>query len=406
MLLIKPYLGCNLQCKYCYQRETRKALKPKLEYNLEAILKRMEEYKDLPMSLHGGEPLVLPKKDLEIIFKKMFELQGKSGIQTNGTLIDNDHIAMFKKYKTSVGISFDGPGILSEYRPGSRKTEKIIERLKSEGIAVGIIIVVHKANAGNNYRLKKLKNYLLKLNKMGITGRLNPCVGAPEYELEEKRLIEVYLDLAEFCVKYGLKWSPFIDIVHGLQGKSRVCIFEGCDIYHTPAATTLLGDGSVTNCLRTNEIVTRLKGPRMLIRHPIKYDTRDEILKQIPQEYGGCKDCKYFYACHGGCPSSGINDDWRNRTYLCNLWKSLFEYFENVLKFIEYPFSKTLEAKKEATSQLKHLDHCDSNLPQELHQNGHGDYSRHGDHADAHSDAHGDVPHGDWSNHGDSSQLS
>ena len=57
---------------------------------------------------HGGEPLILPKQELEKILKFAFDKTGQSSIQTNGTLIDDDHILMFKRYKTGVGISIDG----------------------------------------------------------------------------------------------------------------------------------------------------------------------------------------------------------------------------------------------------------------------------------------------------------
>jgi uncharacterized protein len=363
MLLIKPFLGCNLSCKYCYQGNYRRKYNPKADYDLNLVLKRMEEFKDLEMALHGGEPLAMPKKDVEKILAKMSELQGRSAIQTNGTLIDEDYIRMFKKYKTNVGISFDGPGELSEFRdPRAFNLDKTIERLVKEGISTSIIIVISKSNAGDDERLRRLKEYLLKLNELKITGRLNPCTGAPKYELDEKRLIEVYLDLARFCLENNLKWSPFVDIVHGLQGKERVCTFSGCDPFSTPSATVLLGDGSITNCMRLNQ-------EYILLRHPVKMDIRNEILTETPQEYGGCKGCKYWTACYGGCPSSGIGGDWRNRTYLCNLWKTLFQFFENVLRFVEYP----------------------SILPQAV-CNKERDFQK---------GEHGDSPHGDWGDHQD-----
>jgi uncharacterized protein len=302
-----------------------------LNYNLDAVLKRMEEFKDLEMVLHGGEPLVMPKKDVEKILVKMYELTGKSGIQTNGTLIDDEYIEMFKKYKTDVGISFDGPGILSEYRdPRTYHLDRTIERLVKDGINTSVIIVISKANAGTNWRLRKLKNYLLELGRLKVRGRINPCMGAPGYELDEKRLIEVYLDLARFCMERNLVWSPFDDIIHGLQGKPRVCTFSGCDPFSTPAAIVILGDGSITNCMRRNE-------EYILLRHPATYNIRNEILLETPQEFGGCQGCKYWNACYGGCPAGGIDGDWRNRTYLCPLWKALFQYFENILRFVEYP---------------------------------------------------------------------
>ncbi len=386
MLLIKPFLGCNLACKYCYERDLRKKDLPKMTYNLKVILKKMEEFKDLEMSLHGGEALKKKKKDVVKILAKMHQLKGRSGIQTNGTLIDEEYIKIFKKYKTSVGISYDGPGILSEFRPGSADVEKTIEKLINEKLGVSLIMVLSKANAGTDERLKIFKEYLLKISKMGIHGRINPCSGAPNYELDEKRREKAYLDLARFCLENNLKWSPFVDLAHGLQGKPRVCTLMGCDPFHTTSATVLLDDGSVTNCMRTNK-------EEILLQHPVIHETRLQILLETPQEFGGCKDCKYWTACYGGCASITIDNDWRNRTYLCSLWKSLFQYFEAVLNFVEYP-DVLSQSKKETCSfnnspsgfqtGWKHLDHMDQSRA-----------------AGEHANNHGDSPHGDWDNHAD-----
>jgi len=379
MLLIKPYLGCNLACKYCYENNYRQKHRPKMTYDLKAILKRMDEFKDLEISLHGGEILTLPKKDVETLLAKIYELKGQSSIQTNATLINDNFIKMFKKYKTHIGVSWDGPNELSAYRPRSKKVYSIIKRLVQEGIPVSTIIVVSKANAGTNQRLKKLKKYLLELNQMKIEGRLNPCYGyhTSKYELSIKKLKDVYLELAEFCLKNNLKWSPFNDIMNGLQGKDRVCTFMGCDPFHTPSATVILGDGSITNCMRINK-------EYILLRHPAQYKTRDEILENVPQEYGGCRGCKYWTACHGGCPSGAINNDWRNRTYICSAWKALFQFYENVLNHCDIPVVLGKSQQQPVEQSTYHGD------------SGHGD-APHGDHGDA---GHGDAPHGD--SHGDS----
>ncbi len=128
-----------------------------MNYNLEAILKRMEEFKGLEMSLHGGEILCLPKKDVETLLAKMYELKGTSSIQTNATLINGEFIKIFKKYKTSVGVSWDGPDELSKYRPGTKKVYSIIKRMIKENIPVSTIIVISKANVETKQRLNKLK---------------------------------------------------------------------------------------------------------------------------------------------------------------------------------------------------------------------------------------------------------
>ena len=407
MLLIKPYLGCNLACKYCYEGNYRRKHRPKMKYNLEAIFKRMEEFKEefkhggIQMSLHGGEILCLPKKDVEALLAKGYELTGRNSIQTNAALIDDEFIKMFKKYKTSVGISWDGPGELSAYRPGTSKVGSMIERLVKEGISTSVIMVISKANAGTPKRLEKLKKYLLHLHQLKISGRMNPCYGAPGYELSMERLKEVYLDLADFCLQHNLKWSPFTDIINGLQGRDRVCTFMGCDPFSTQSATVILNDGSITNCMRTNE-------KSILLRHPAQYKTRNEIVENVPQEHGGCKGCKYWTACYGGCPSGAIDNDWRNRTYLCFLWKALFEFHEKTLSYCEIPLAICQKPEKPVEPVPGHGDspHGDSPHGDASHGDGHGD-SGHGDHADEKlietepSTEHGDSPHGD-SSHGDS----
>lgn len=334
----------------------------------------MEEFKDSEISLHGGEILCLPKKDVETMLAKMHELKGKSGIQTNATLIDDEWIKIFKKYKTNIGVSWDGPDELSRFRPGTSRIGSIIERLAKERVSVSTIIVVSKANAGTKERLEKLKKYLLHLNSLKIPpGRLNPCYGAPACELSMKKLKEVYLELADFCLKNNLKWSPFEDIINGLKGKSRVCIFMGCDPFSTQSATVVLNDGSITNCMRTNK-------EGILLRHPAQYKTRNEILENVDQKYGGCKGCKYWTACFGGCPSGAINNDWRNKTYLCPVWKALFEFHEKILKYCQTPLASDQKPQKptEISAGIKHLDHSDS-----LHND-----SMHSDipHQDSHED--------------------
>jgi len=210
--------------------------------------------------------------------------------------------------------------------------------------------------------------------------------------LGEKKLREVYLDLADFCLHHNLRWSPFTDIINGLKGKDRVCTFMGCDPFHTQSAMVVLEDGSISNCMRTNK-------EYILLRHPARYNTRDEILENIDQKYGGCKNCKYWNACRGGCPSSGINNDWRNRTHVCSLWKALFQFYENILNYCDIPVLLE-KPKQEITKRNIHQEEGVKEKLQEV-QSQHGD-APHGDHSDdsPKNNSHGDIPYGDIP-HGD-----
>src|SRR5581483_5872010 len=106
---------CNIQCQYCYQNPIRDAGNFLQRYDLERM-KAAVERAGGDFVLFGGEALLVPKRDLESLWSWGLEKYGKNGVQTNGTLIDDDHIRMFKQYRVHVGISLDGPGALNDAR--------------------------------------------------------------------------------------------------------------------------------------------------------------------------------------------------------------------------------------------------------------------------------------------------
>src|SRR5690606_30332188 len=81
---------------------------------------------------------------------------------------------------------------------------------------------------------------------------------------------------------------------------------------------------------KTGHIYPRLEQPNFDFRGfgGIRY----EVLPQIPMEDGGCKGCRYWRNCFGGCPAEGIGGDWRNRTRFCKAYYGLFDEAEKALK--------------------------------------------------------------------------
>src|SRR5262245_41911129 len=99
-------IACNLSCTYCYQTPMRDA------GNLGAGQYDREAMKDAirrtgqAFTVFGGEPLLVPLPDLEELFRFGLEAytarlaqnakqnQQPNGIQTNGALITDEHIAL------------------------------------------------------------------------------------------------------------------------------------------------------------------------------------------------------------------------------------------------------------------------------------------------------------------------
>jgi uncharacterized protein len=329
---------CNIQCQYCYQNPQRDAANLRARYDLDKMKTKARE-EGRHFSLFGGEPLMVPEEDLENLWAWGFEQFGENGIQTNGTLINESHIRMFKKYKVHVGISVDGPGPLNDVRwhgsleatrESTAKTLAAIERLCQEKIRASIIVTLHRNNATSD-KLPVLHEWLRHLDKLGIgSARLHILEVDHEdvrkkYALTDDENIQALLSFAALEKELStLRLDVFNDVRNMLLGKDNeaTCIWKACDPYTTSAVRGIEGNGQSSNCGRTN------KDGIDFTKASTEGFERYVALYHTPQEDGGCQGCRFFLMCKGQCPGTAIDGDWRNRTEHCAVWMHLFERFE------------------------------------------------------------------------------
>lgn len=432
-ILIKPTMRCQSNCVYCYEDSLRKEGKF-MDYDLDKVLKAMEaahkRFGDTDICFHGGEILTLPKTDLEKLFKKAFELNKRTSIQTNGLLVDEDIIKMFKKYKTSVGLSMDGPDELNlgRWRTKNReRTDKVIKtiyKMKIEKISVGLITVITRFNCLPAQR-KKFKDFILEMKSIKCpSGRMNPVIAQADYVPTIDEYKEFYLDMCDFILSDPrLQWQPFRDIIDNLMGYAQsTCIYHQCDFFWTNSAHVILGDGLVRNCMKTVLVFNVFQGKEA---SKVRYDA----LFHTPREHGGCKGCRYWSICSGLCPSEGIDGDWRNRSYVCEVYYALYERIEKKIRAL-FPRIKLITdyepkgpsdsvSSREFCRQVEKLNFSTWRQTQRVQkprkaEEGHQDSTgitpdhkdvAHGDH-DVHGDSsaagHQDQKHGDSTKHGDS----
>lgn len=369
---IAANVGCNLGCEYCYENPSRDMTKTEIqaEYDLDAIIDRLAEFKEKYNSvpgLHGGEPLMLPNEDIEEIFKwihdnyNLEEADGAIHIQTNGTLVDEEVIDLFEEYDISVGVSIDGPGHLNSARTAksggeeitelmTQKTMENIERLLKSEVShrTSVIVVLTKKNSGTDDRLDTLLEYIDWFSQMGVRGHFNPAIpydGQEELSLSPERLKEIYLKTWEWMKEEDYReWDPMRNMQANLYGKSlKDCIFTKCDPYNTTSAKIVKGTGGTTGCGKTwattGDGGSFLQGDstgnsygegderyEMLKRTPSPYS--EEVVNGTVEDQGGCKGCHYWTVCRGGCPSSGLNKDHRNRSRWCEAYHALYKRIE------------------------------------------------------------------------------
>lgn len=381
--------GCNLDCKYCYEKPQRDAeIRLYDAAKLKARLRALKDSVDgagKPVSnywlLFGGEPLAgLPLSELEDILRIGYEQRGYTGIQTNGSLITERHIDLFHKYQTGIGISIDGPGELNDARSvtdlahtraATARTEAAIDALIRRADDTGntrlipaFIVSLHRLNASPE-RLPTLKTWFRRLSDRGVRNCrlhfLDLDYQAPEIALGSAELLDACLELWSLHDELPLKFDVFTDVLTllriGASGHAGVgssgynenpsCVWHGCDPWNTSAVEAIMGDGTSAQCGRgcgndgKNWLpaygmgvpsVNRASGAKGQ-----RFHERQLSLYVTPQEHGGCQGCRFWLFCLGQCPGSGPalstdpHGDWRHKTNYCEVLKGLFAEAERRL---------------------------------------------------------------------------
>jgi uncharacterized protein len=329
---------CNIQCQYCYQNPQRDAGNVLHTYDLQKMQAAIEKSGG-GFILFGGEALLVPEEDLEALWSWGLEKYGHNSIQTNGTLINDNHIRMFKQYRVQVGISVDGPGeyndvrwagSLERTREATAKTHAAIERLCREDIPPSVIVTLHRCNATRD-KLPAMHDWFRHLQSIGV-----PAVRLHILEVENDAIRRKYVLTTEENVEAfmsflaleqeltTLRLDVFEDMRNLLLGtdKHTTCVWNACDPYTTAAVQGVEGNGQRSNCGRTNKdgIDFTKAGTEGFERYLALYHT--------PQVHGGCAGCRFFLMCKGQCPGTAIDGDWRNRTEYCEVWKTLYRHLE------------------------------------------------------------------------------
>jgi len=332
---------CNIRCSYCYQNPVRESAAVAPTYSLDAM-KAAVTLEGGPFTLFGGEPLLIPVRDLEALWAWGFETYGSNSVQTNGALITPDHVRLFHRFHVNVGISIDGPGELNDLRwagtleatrTTTARTEAAIALLCREGLAPSLIVTLHRGNA-TAARLPILTAWLRQMEDLGVS-----AVRLHILEVDDPRLrgsavlstadnvaaFQHFADVESQFVK--MRFDVFKDMRQLLLGedKDATCIWRSCDPYTTAAVRGVEGTGQRSNCGRTN------KDGVDFAKADFPGFERYLALYNTPQDHGGCQDCRFFLMCKGQCPGTAIDGDWRNRTEHCDVWKELFTRLEREL---------------------------------------------------------------------------
>src|ERR1700687_1317032 len=118
-VILKLAAPCNLNCSYCYvynhedrtYRDRPRYVSDRVfDATLTAINRYCEKRRPHSMSItfHGGEPTLVGTARCDQLAARAADVLGRHlnslAIQTNGTLIDDDWVEVFRTHNVSVGV--------------------------------------------------------------------------------------------------------------------------------------------------------------------------------------------------------------------------------------------------------------------------------------------------------------
>jgi uncharacterized protein len=303
-------------------------------------------------SWHGGEP-TLAGIDF---YRKAIELQKKNltagkkllnGIQTNGTLLDEEWCRFLSAEKFIAGISLDGPAeIHNRHRqnfaghPGFEKAIEGYRMLRKFGITTEILCVVSRYNVQSP---KELYAWFKSLDAMyltflplvnrdastdsGVTKESVPALAWGNFLMEifdewkENDIGKISVQIFDEAIRTAFGNGHSLCIFRKHCGRVPVIEHNGdfysCDHFVNPEY--LQGN------IREKSLDWYLDSPRQKAFGEAKYDTLT----------GYCRECPVLEYCFGECPKNRFTaapDGEPGHNYLCGGYR---KFFLHVGPFVE-----------------------------------------------------------------------
>lgn len=188
---------CNLDCKMCYVHTQDNKTALRKELTTEQWKKIFDEAYDNEMlyaNLSGGECLL--RNDFKELYLHLFNKRVMVSVLTNGTLINEDYVEFFKKYRPEMiqislyGSNEDGYLRVTGHH-GFEKAVSAIKALENAGIDVRVAITPSKYMLDdyiNIVRICKENNFFLTSSEMLLISN-RECPEKNDYYLDMDEIV-------------------------------------------------------------------------------------------------------------------------------------------------------------------------------------------------------------------------
>lgn len=305
-LTITPYLGCNLNCDYCFVSKKNESISKDVVENIYNLIAKMNCINKLSISWMGGEPLIKAdticdmSSTITSLCKKN-RIKYYSRILTNGILLTKDVAKSLSDVNIKqVQVSIDGSKFVQKKRrsvSGGIDTYKIVLDNIHHAVKyleVGLRVNIDRMNGNDiDNLLSDLETLGLKRKVLINYGQLvsfeGTCTLVCDRCYTKKEFANVEIDLYKKTIEKG-----FIFANQQLPG----AMFCGALAKNSFAIDP---DGSVHKCW--NFIGHFDKKIGTLTNKGISFEKNVNVWNNYdPHKNRSCIKCSVFPLCNGGCP--------------------------------------------------------------------------------------------------------
>jgi uncharacterized protein len=341
---------CNLDCSYCYFRETlyggRGTGSPRRRISEAMLEKFIPEYMEYVADSHvasiawqGGEPTLAGRP----FFERVVALQAaharppmtiSNALQTNATLIDDDWAQFLKTYNFLVGVSVDGPRDLHDaarrYASGRGSFDRVmggVGRLRAAGVQVNALCVLGPHNVGSARELLRFYRgegfshvqFIPCMDFQAMEPGKPPAflISAEQYGAFLTELFDAWYQ--DGAPKISIR--TFDNMLQSYVGvPNELCVHsESCD-----SGIVVEHNGDTYPCDFYADSPWRLGNlMHQPLREVLYSPIRAAFMRQkqpLPDE---CQSCQWLSVCKSGCPRNRVDD---GPDYFCRSYKDLFAH--------------------------------------------------------------------------------
>ncbi|MCM3341416.1 anaerobic sulfatase maturase [Paenibacillus sp. MER TA 81-3] len=342
---------CNLACDYCYYSSCQgKPGSTIRRIDIKVLETFVQKYMAVAsgaasFAWQGGEPLLAGKD----FFERVVALQAmyapphtviSNSVQTNGTLIDEEWAAFFRRYSFLLGVSLDGPQAIHDKRrvtgsgAGSYKAVmRGIDYLRQDGVDFNILTVVHEDNV---HEAAALMQFYAEQQFTHV--QFIPCMDFRSQDVDAPgRFVITPEQYGQFlCEAFDIWYNEgnplfsvrmFDNVLQVEVGmEPEMCIHRSS----CPQTLILEQNGDAYPC--DFFIHERYKLGNVAtdeLQHILNHPGWKQFLQMKQDMPAACRQCEYERFCHGGCPRNRIGQGWEineHTDYFCASYRMLYAY--------------------------------------------------------------------------------